>query len=467
MNGMMYMRGVPKDYDSWKEMGLSGWGFTELMPYFLRAEHSRDRQGPWHGKEGPLKTQPAANFGVLEQAFVDAAVATGHRRLDDLNGPERTGVARSDSTVYKGVRQSTAIAYLGSTPKNLHVVTNKHVHRIRFEGQRAIGLETTTGEFIRANQEVIICGGVFGTPHILMLSGIGPADDLLKHNIEIRADLTGVGANFLDHIGACIQYGSDRLDLSHARHQRIDKAALLMARWLLNGGGPGGGAFFSTVLFHALRDPEFPEFQVFMTPMTVDENLTEGENEKIPLLQRWGKKLLVRGRKVAMPGIQLDVSLERPRSKGTLRLASNNPLTHPIINPNHFSDPYDLGTMIEGVKAMREVMSQQPIAQYTTGELGAWRGVRTNAEIADAIRATAYTCHHVSSTARMGNENDAGAVLDAELKVRGIDNLRDCDASAMPTQITGNLNATVIAMAEKAADMILGRAPLSPIDPRV
>ena len=262
-----------------------------------------------------------------------------------------------------------------------------------------------------------------------------------------------------------MQYGSERMDLSLARYQRLDKAALLMARWLLGGKGPGGGAFFSAVLFHGLDDPTLPEFETYMTPMVIDENMTGGADEKTPLLQRLGRKLLVRGRKVAMPGVQIDINLERPRSSGTVRLASADALDHPLIDPNYFASRRDLDELVQGVKAVRDIMRQPAIAQYLTGELGAWKNARSDSEIVAAIRATAYTGHHPSSTARMGN--DQNSVLDEQLRVKGIDNLRVCDASAMPTQITGNLNATVIAMAEKAADMILGRQPLPAQDPRV
>jgi choline dehydrogenase len=263
-----------------------------------------------------------------------------------------------------------------------------------------------------------------------------------------------------------MQYGSDRMELSLARHQRLDKAALLMARWLLNGKGPGAGAFFSAVLFHALEDPARPEFEVFMTPMVVDENLTSGSTEEAPILQRLGRKLLVRGRKVARPGVQIDINLERPRSFGSVRLASADARAHPLIDPNYFSDAQDLDELLRAVKAMREVMAQPQIAQYLTGETGAWKGAHSNAQIIEAIRATAYTGHHPGLTARMGADDDSAAVLNAQLCVRGVEGLRVCDASAMPTQITGNPNATIIAMAEKAADMILQREPLPPEDPR-
>ncbi|MFT5502836.1 MAG: choline dehydrogenase [Gammaproteobacteria bacterium] len=464
MNGMIYMRGVPEDYDAWRDSGLEGWGFADLQPYFLRSQGSTNRAKPWHGTDGPLKTELSANWHRLEQAFMEAAVAAGHKPLRDFNGPERTGVGRTDSTVFRGVRQSSAIAYLSKPPENLDILTGRHIARIIFDKCRAIGIETDLGEQIRAGCEVVLCQGAFGTPQTLMLSGIGPADHLRSHGINPVVDLGGVGGNLADHVDVSMQYGSDRMDLSLARHQRIDKAVSLMARWLFNGSGPGGGAFFSAVLFHAFKDSALPELEVFMTPMTVDENLTSGQGEKTPILQHLGRKLLVRGRKVARPGVQIDINLERPRSLGRVRLASANPHDHPLIDPNYLSEPQDLDELLRGVKMMREVMAQPQIAQYVTGELGAWENANSDAEIIEAIRATAYTGHHPSSTARMGTDSDA--VLDNQLQVTGVENLRVCDASAMPTQISGNLNATVIAMAEKAADMILQRQPLTPEDPR-
>jgi choline dehydrogenase len=461
VNGMIYMRGVPADYDGWRQMGLPGWSFAELLPYFRRAEGSRDRRDGWHGAKGPLKTEPARNYGTLDQAFVEAAVAAGHRRLEDFNGPHRTGVARNDSTVSKGVRQSAAIAYLSDPPANLTILTGQTVARVLFEGTRAVGVETLDGTQVKAEREVILCQGAFATPQLLMLSGIGPADHLRDRGIEPLVDLPGVGAHLADHVDVSMQWGSTRTDLSHARYQRLDRAAGLMARWLWNGSGPGGGAFFSAVLFHAFDDPALPELEVFMTPMVVDENIGSGAQEQAPWHQRLGRRLLVRGRKVARPGVQLDINQERPNSLGTVRLASADPTAHPLIDPNYFADPRDLEELVRGVKAMREVMAQPQIAQYVTGELGVWKDARTDDQIISAIRESAYTGHHPCCTARMGGDHDPGAVLDAGLRVRGIAGLRVCDASAMPTQITGNLYATVVAMAEKAADMILGRPPLA------
>ncbi len=467
MNGMIYIRGVPQDYNAWRESGLSGWGFSDLLPYFRRSQGAVDRSSVWHGVDGPVKTEASVNFGELEEAFIEAAVACGHQRLDDFNGPDRAGVGRTDSTVHRGIRQSSAISYLAKPPSNLKILTHRQAVRVILEGGVAKGIETLGKEKIYAREEVILCQGAFGTPQTLMLSGIGPAAHLNQHGINAVVDLPGVGQSLADHVDVSMQYGSDRMDLSLARHQRLDRAAWLMARWLFNGSGPGGGAFFSSVIFHGLNDPAMPEFETFMTPMTVHENMTDGDVEKAPLMQRLGRHLLVRGRQVAKPGVQIDINLERPKSLGTVSLASTNPLDHPRIDPRFFSHTDDLNAMVAGVKTMREIMAQPEIAKYVTGEIGAWQGAKTDAQIIEAIRQTAYTGHHPCSSAKMGPDKDPLAVLDSELRVRGVDKLRVCDASAMPSQITGNLNATVIAMAERGADLILGKTPLVPEDPRI
>ncbi|MES0827351.1 GMC family oxidoreductase [Ruegeria sp. SCP11] len=336
VNGMIYMRGVPADYDGWQ---MPGWSFADVLPYFRRSEGSRNRRDAWHGADGPLKTEPARNFGEMERAFLEAAVIAGHKQIDDFNGPCRTGIARNDSTVSNGVRQSAAISYLSNPPSNLMLRTHTHIARIVVENGKAVGLETMDGDVIHAAREVIICQGAFGTPQLLMLSGIGPADHLTKHGIKVVTNLPSVGAHLSDHPDVSMHWGSERLDLSPAKYQRFDHAARLMGHWLLNGGGHGGGAFFSTVLFHALEDPALPELEVYMTPMVVEENLSNGAAETIPLMQRLGRKLLVRGRKMARPGVQIDINLERPRSEGTVYLASADPRAHPVIDPNYFADP--------------------------------------------------------------------------------------------------------------------------------
>ncbi len=455
MNGMIYMRGVSADYDKWQKMGLKGWSYSDMLPYFIKSESSKYRHDQWHGNFGPIATEPSVNFGVLEKAFIDAAMKAGHNFLEDFNGPSRTGVGRTESMIRNGIRQSSNIAYLKRKPKNLTIIKKCHIARILLNKNRASGVETINGKKILCHNEIILCQGAFGTPQTLLLSGIGPEDHLKKLNIPIHMKLPGVGENLADHVDVSMQYSSHRMDLSLARFQRLDRALQLMIRWLLFKSGPGSGAFFSAVLFHAFNDLTLPELQVYMTPMIIDENLTNKKEDSTPLLERLGRKFLARGRKVARPGIQIDINQMRPKSLGTVRLKSNNPLDCPLINPNYYEVRSDLEEMIAGVKVMREVMSKEEISRHHSGELSPFRDAKTNKEIEEAIYKNTYSGHHPCSTARMGPENDSSAVLDGDLKVRGFDNLRVCDASAFPTQITGNLNATVIAMAEKAADEIL------------
>jgi len=221
VNGMIYIRGVARDYDGWQQ---AGWRYADVLPYFRQSEGSRDRQDTWHGVEGPLKTDPAHNFGDMEKAFIEAAIVAGHRQITDFNGPERCGVAHNDSTVSRGVRQSSAMYYLKTAPRNLTIRTGTNVTRIVIENGRAIDLETCAGELIRADRGVICCQGAFGTPHLLMLSGIGPADHLRAHGVPVVADLASGGAHLSDHPDVLMYWASDCLDLSHAKYQRLDQA---------------------------------------------------------------------------------------------------------------------------------------------------------------------------------------------------------------------------------------------------
>ena len=464
VNGMVYIRGVAQDYDNWRQMGLDGWGYSDLLPYFKYSEGSTNRQNNFHGNQGPLKVEPARNFSLLDKAFIKAAVETGHEFLDDFNANKRAGVSRIDSTTYRGVRQSSAISYLNKIPKNLKIFTNTRVVKILFNKNKAVGIQTIDGKKIYAGKEVIISQGAFGTPHLLMLSGIGDANHLMSHDVKPIIDLPGVGQNLADHLDVSIQYGSDRMDLSAARYQRMDQAALLLGRWLINGSGPGGGSLFSSMLFHSFDDPNYPELQIFMTPMNIDENLSDGKNETTSILQSLGRKLLVRGKKVAKPGVQIDINLERPKSLGRIRLNSSNPLDYPIIDPNYLNNKKDLDDLVKGVKVVKKIMKNRNIGKYLTEERGDWKNVSTDEEIISAIRKTAYTGHHPCSTAKMGMSNDIHSVVDKELKVYGVEGLRICDAAAMPSQITGNLYATVIAMAEKASDMILKIEKKPPVE---
>lgn len=464
LNGMIYCRGNPRDYDAWRAAGLDGWSYAELLPYFKRSAGAPHRAGdPYHRASGPMQLSPARNHIELGQRFIAACEEAGIPFNPDFNGAHQLGVGRLDAKTFDGVRQSAAEAYLSHPPANLTLRLHTRVLGVEFDGSRAVGLELSTGS-VRAAREVIVCAGAFQSPQILMLSGIGPADHLRAHGIRVRVDLPGVGARLYDHPNLPMQFSIRKPELSMARYQRIDRAAWVGLRYLWNRSGPGGGPFWSVVLFHALRDPNRPELEVFLTPMLVKEEKHSG-NTGIRSLLQLGSSVFARG-KQARPGFQLDVNLLRPKSFGNLRLASNDPMARPVINPGYFKDPADVHDLIAGVREMRDIVAQSALDGIVGEELSPGPAVKTDHEIAQAVRRLATTGHHPVCTCAMGADDDPNAVLDPQLRVRGIQGLRVVDGSSLPTQISGNLDAPIIMFAEKAADMIRGRKPLPPEDPR-
>jgi choline dehydrogenase len=469
LNGMVYIRGNAQDFDQWRDAGLSGWGYADVLPYFLRAEGAKDRRDAWHGSSGPLKTCAASNYQALDHRFVQASTQAGLELNDDFNGARQIGVGRLDVTVAGGRRQTTASAYLAQRSANLEIRTQSVVTSIDIDAGRATGVRvaTRTGvESIRARREVIVCLGAFASPQLLMLSGIGPADHLRQHGIPVKVDLPGVGSGLKDHINVPVQYRCLDPRLSFARYQRLDRALWLGARWLLARRGPGAAPFWSACAFDSLTGSDRPDLQIFFTPMVVKEARDDGDVDDSGLLDRLGRRILVRGSKKAVSGFQLDINQMHPESYGDVRLSCADPFVHPIINPRYFSQDRDLQQLIAGVRRVREIVSQPAFAGVRGNELSPGLAVQSDGDIAAAIRRVAHSGHHPVGTCRMGAPNDGLAVLDDQLRVRGIAGLRVCDASAFPEQITGNPNATIIMMAEKAADMIHGRPPLPSVHPQ-
>ncbi|MEM7426326.1 MAG: GMC family oxidoreductase N-terminal domain-containing protein [Pseudomonadota bacterium] len=466
LNGMIYMRGNAGDYDRWRQKGLAGWGYGDVLPYFKRAAGLAHRLGdPHHDTAGPLKVTPAGNYDRINEIFVEACRQAGAPLNPDFNGISQTGAGRIDVKASGGVRQSSAEAYLTPRPKNLDVLTGSRVLAIRMEGRRATGLRTTAGE-VRARGEVILALGAFETPKLLMLSGIGPADRLGEHGIGIVLNLPGVGQTLYDHPNMPMQFGLRVAGLSMARFQRLDRTVLMGARWLLNRSGPAGAPFWSTVLYHAIRDTEMPELEVFFTPMIVrEDSAPASKGLSLETLSHMGKALIARG-KIAEPGLQFDINLLRPKSFGEVRLASPDPLSEPLIDPGYFSDESDFHDLLEGMHHMRKIATQKAFAGIAEAELSPGAECTGEDDMRQAIRDLSTTGHHPACTARIGADHDRGAVLDPEFRVRGIEALRVVDASALPDMLSGNIGAPVIMMAERAADMIRGRSQLASFDPR-
>jgi len=459
LNGMIYVRGNPLDFDRWRSLGLPGWGYGDLLPYFQRAQGSLQRTTPWHGRAGPLKTGAADNFTPLDRLFVQAAMEAGHPHNDDFNGPTQTGVGRVDLTVAGGTRQSAARAYLRRRPRNLDVATATRVTGVAMRQGRATGLKLLGpgGAFeVSAAREVILCLGAFGSPHALMVSGLGPAAHLRAHGVPVMADLPGVGSHLADHINVPVQFACLDPDLSFARYQRLDRALWLGARWLLARRGPAASPFWSTCLFDNVDRSEIPSLQVFFTPMVVTEAADDGAGDDASLLERWGRKVFVRGTKKALAGFQFDINQMHPQALGEVRLLTRDPLVAPSIDPRFLGAQREMRDLVAGVRKVRAIVGQPALARICGAELSPGATQASDAQIEAAIRRVATTGHHPVGTCRMGADDDPSAVVDAQLRVRGVEGLRVCDASIFPDQITGNPNAAIIAIAEKAADMVLG-----------
>lgn len=461
LNGLIYMRGNRGDFDRWRDQGIPGWSYREVLPYFKKLEFAPHHDRHYHGHAGPLKVTPAVNYEPVNQAFVEAAMQAGARYNHDFNGAEQMGVGRFDAMVCNGQRQSTNVSYLKKRPANLTILTHTRIHRILLRTQRATGVQVMRRgqlESILARREVISCLGAFESPRLLMLSGIGPAQHLSGFNIPVVADLPGVGSALQDHPNIPLTFEIKDKRLSYSRYQRLDRAIWLGIRYLLTRTGPACGTFWSSALFHAFDGGELPDVEAYCTPMVVREEAA-GAGWNIQNLLNPGKAVIARG-KLAAPGIQLDTNLMRPAARGSVRLASSNPGDPPIIDPAYFCNDGDIDDAVRAVELMRDITRQPAFAEIIGEEIALGAQARSKAEITAALRQHVTTGHHPVSTCRMGADDDPQAVLDAEFRVRGIDGLRVVDAAAFPDQISGNPNASIIMMAERAADFLRGKPQL-------
>ena len=438
INAMIYARGHRSDYDHWAALGNPGWSYDEVLPYFKRAERNERGADQFHGVNGPLNVMDLRSPNRFGAVFVAAAQQAGFAANPDFNGIDQEGVGQYQVTHKNGERMSAAKAYL--TPNlaraNLDIITGAHTTRILLEGRRAVGVEyRRDGSLhqLHARREVLLCAGALQSPQILMLSGIGPAAQLLKHGIPVAHDLPGVGANFHDHIDAVQVY-----DAPHLKD--------------LFGLSPAGA-------WHAIKGIfEWRNHRRGMLTTNFAEagGFIKSRNEEpIPDLQLHFVigKLVDHGRKTTFGhGFSCHVCLLRPESRGSVALASADPLAAPLIDPNFFAAPDDMARMIRGFKLMRNILTQPELAQYGARELRRSAEAKSDNEIEAFIRAHADTIYHPVGTCRMGPTADD--VVDAELRVHGIERLRVVDASIMPRVVGGNTNAPTIMIAEKAAEMI-------------
>lgn len=438
INAMIFNRGNPMDYDGWAADGLTDWDYAHCLPYFRKMESFADGADAWRGGEGPLRITRADARHKLYEAFLHAGVEAGQEVTADHNGYRQEGMHIAQSFIADGVRLSSARAYLrpALSRPNLHVRTHLTVRRVLLEGGEAVGIEGQTRastEQIRTRREVIISAGAINSPRLLMLSGIGDPDELRESGIEVLAAVPEVGKNLQNHPGVDVQFAADHENSLTSQVGPLGKAKLAVD-WVARRKGLGTTNFFEAGAFLRTRDDvDFPNLQYEFLPLT---------------RQLRGRKL------VPVPGFQFWIDLSRPESRGTVRLNPTKPTGAPITVFNTYSAKNDLEDMVAAVKQARDLASQPSLSRYVRAELAPGPDVRTDAEIAAWVRTATGTSYHPSGACRMGA--DDRAVVDSEARVRSVPRLRVVDASIMPNIITGNLNAPVMMIAEKLADIIKG-----------
>jgi choline dehydrogenase len=438
INGLLYVRGQHEDYDRWRQHGNLGWGFDDVLPYFKKAEDQTRGADDFHAVGGPLPVSDWRHADPLSAAFVDAAAEVGFPKNSDFNGATQEGAGFFQTTTRGGRRASTAVAYLRSAKArpNLHVETSALAERILFEGRRAVGVAYRTAGIprtARARKEVLISGGAFNSPQLLQLSGVGPADLLRQHGIEVVLDAPGVGNDLQDHMQVrVVMRCSQAITLNDIVNNPIRKA-LTGLRYAMFRTGPltiaagTSGAFFKT-------NPRLatPDIQIHFLPFSTD---------------KMGEKLH------PFSGFTASVCQLRPESRGSLRIKSADPAAPPEIRINYLASDVDRVTNVEGLKILRRILHARALAPYVVEEVDPGDKITSDEALLAYCRARGTTIYHPTSTCRMGN--DPLAVVDQRLRVRGLDGLRVIDASVMPDLVSGNTNAPVIMIAEKASDMIL------------
>lgn len=439
INAEIFTRGCPEDYDAWaNEFGCNGWSFKDVQPFFLKSEDNDTFSGDWHGLGGPLGVSSLAPQ-TLTRAFVQSCQQLGIPYNPDFNGAVQAGAGVYQTTIRNARRCSAAVGYLrpALSRKNLHLRTGVQINRIVVENNRAVGVELIENgrpTTVRADREVLITSGAVGSPKLLLLSGIGPADELTQLGIPVCADVSDVGKNLHDHFGIDIVYelnGPYSLDKYAKFHWKV-WAGL---EYALFRKGPvasnivEGGAFW-----YADRDAPTPDLQFHFL-------VGAGVEAGVPKI-------------ASGSGVTLNSYTLRPRARGSVTLRSANPMDAAIVDPNFLGDPYDLNTSTEGVKISREILSQSAIGKFVRKEHFPGSSVSSQAEFEAYARQYGRTSYHPVGTCRMGG--DMGSVVDPQLRVRGIEGLRVCDSSVMPRLVSSNTNAPSIMIGEKASSLILG-----------
>ena len=451
INGMIYIRGHARDYDQWRQLGLSGWSYAEVLPYFKRAETLQGGGDAYHGDSGPLYVSKASSPSSIYSSFIKAGAEAGHKLTKDFNGFQQEGFGPYQLTIRDGQRWSASAGYLrpiaGQRP-NLTVAVEARTTRIVIEKGRAVGVDYVQGKGAEkktayADAEVLLCTGAAQSPQILQLSGVGDPDDLAPHGIAVKHELKGVGKNLQDHLDVTLSWETPNTPSAYAYNKGVNRLVTGL-NYLVRGQGPGRQNFLEAGAFLKSRqDLDRPDLQLHCVMAIMEDH-----------------------GKVAVPkdGFSIHVCQLRPESRGHINLSSADPFADPAIFANYLATDEDKRALREGVKIVRDVAGQASLKAIRGEEHSPGAGVQTDAEIDAFIQRAGETIYHPVGTCKMGAAGDSMAVVDDQLRVMGIEGLRVIDASVIPLLVGGNTNAPTIMIAEKAADLLRGRTPLAPLD---
>lgn len=445
INGMVYVRGHARDFDHWAEQGAAGWSFADVLPYFKRMEHSHGGEEGWRGTDGPLHVRPGRQWNPLYKAFVEAGRQAGFETTDDYNGSKQEGFGVMEQTIHLGRRWSVANAYLRPALKRQNVrLINGLASRVIIENQRATGVEIRLRnqiQVVKARREVILAASSINSPKLLMLSGVGPAAHLREHGVAVVADRPGVGQNLQDHLELYIQQESVQPITLYSKLNLFSKA-MIGAEWMLFKTGLGATNHFESAAFLRSRPGvEYPDIQYHFLPAAI----------------RYDGKAAA-----ASHGFQAHVGPMRSKSRGSVALRSGDPLEKPVIRFNYMSHEEDWADFRRCIRLTREIFGQAAFDPYRGKEISPGSHIETDDQLDDFIRSHVESAFHPCGTCRMGRADDPMSVVDQECRVIGVAGLRVADSSIFPRVTNGNLNGPSIMTGEKAADHILGKAPLAP-----
>lgn len=446
INGMVYVRGHARDFDAWEELGAKGWAYKHVLPYFRRLENAHGGEEGWRGTDGPTHMKRGSRLNPLYQAFIDAGREAGYPVTDDYNGHQQEGFGPMEMTVHNGFRWSAANAYLRPATKSRKVklVTHAYAQRIMLDGKRAVGVEYRRGAktlVAKARREVIVAASSINSPKLLQLSGIGPADVLKEAGIPVRHALPGVGENLHDHLEVYFQVKCTQPITLNGKLNLLSKG-MIGAEWMLFQSGLGSTNHFESCGFiRSAAGIEYPDIQYHFIPAAV----------------RYDGKAAFPGH-----GFQVHVGPMRTKSRGFVRVRSNDPQVSPRILFNYMSQPDDWKEFRACVRLTREIIAQKALEPFRAEEIQPGDKVQTDEEIDAFLRQHVESAYHPCGTCKMGAASDPMAVVDSECRVIGIEGLRVADSSIMPQVTNGNLNGPTLMIGEKASDHILGRDPLPP-----